>query len=149
MQSNKTARFRFSIKYLNLKVVLQIVCLVPVLLAPKLILYKTKRYWLSTNFKYPAFSSPPSIQYWFVMMQCFENQGVVCQITRSQTIIRQLPYTKESKARTLPDDRVQHNHEMAVVKCKYYEKDPKHCNPLAFHSQDLFGNIPQCHCFER
>ena len=73
MQSNKTARFRFSIKYLNLRVVLQIVCLVPVLLAPKLILYKTKRYWLSTNFKDTAFSSPLSIQYWFVMMQCFEN----------------------------------------------------------------------------
>ena len=37
--SNKTARFRFSIKYLKLKVVLQIVCLVPALLAPKLIFY--------------------------------------------------------------------------------------------------------------
>ena len=36
---NKTARFRFSIKYLKLKVVLQIVCLVPALLAPKLIFY--------------------------------------------------------------------------------------------------------------
>ena len=37
--SNKTSRFRFSTKYLKLKVVLQIVCLVPVLLVPKLIFF--------------------------------------------------------------------------------------------------------------
>ena len=43
IQSNKTSRFRFSTKYLKLKVVLQIVCLLPVLLVPKLIFY------ISTN----------------------------------------------------------------------------------------------------
>ena len=85
MQSNKTAPFPFSIKYLNL------------ILAPKIILYKTKRYWLPTNVKDTAVSSPPSIQHWFVMMQCFENQGVVCQIKRSQTVIRQSLYTKSQK----------------------------------------------------
>ena len=35
IQSNETPRSRFSIKYLKFKVVLQIVCLVPVPLAPK------------------------------------------------------------------------------------------------------------------
>ena len=54
--SNKTAWFRFSIKYLKLKVVLQIVCLVLALLAPKLIFYISSRH-IFTNFKDAAFSS--------------------------------------------------------------------------------------------
>ena len=102
---NKTARFRFSIKYLKLKVVLQIVCLVPALLAPKLIFYISTNELLFTNFKDAAFSSHPLIQCCFAMIQCFENWGVVCQIKRSQTIIRQLPY--QSIKSTQPDDWVQ------------------------------------------
>ena len=39
IQSNEASRFRFSVKYLKLTVVLQIVCLVPVPLAPKLIYF--------------------------------------------------------------------------------------------------------------
>ena len=45
---------------------------------------------------------------------------------------------------THPDGWVQHNNEMAVVKCKCYDKVPKHCNPLALHCQDLISNIPYC-----
>ena len=97
-QSNKTARLRFSIKYLKLKVVLQMVCLVPVLLAPKLIFYMSTSELLSTNFKGATFIVHLAIQYSFAMMQYLENLGVFCQITRSQTIIRQSSYTKESKA---------------------------------------------------
>ena len=50
-QSNKTARFRFLIKYLKSKVVLQIICLVPLLLDPKLIFYASKSELLFTNLK--------------------------------------------------------------------------------------------------
>ena len=50
-QSNKTAGFRFSIKYLKSKIVLKIVCLVTVLLAPKLIFYASKSELLFTNLK--------------------------------------------------------------------------------------------------
>ena len=50
-QSNKTTQFRFSIKYLKSKVVLQIVCLVTVLLAPKLIFFASKSELLFTNLK--------------------------------------------------------------------------------------------------
>ena len=58
-QSNKTPRFRCSIKYLKLKVVLQIVCLVSVLLAPKLVFYISTNELLFTNFKDAAYSSRP------------------------------------------------------------------------------------------
>ena len=97
---NETPRFRFSIKYLKLKVVLQIVCLVPVPLAPKLIFYMSTSKLLFTNFKDATFSSRPSIHCCFAVMRFFENWGVVCQIKRSriQTILRQSYYTKESKA---------------------------------------------------
>ena len=69
-------------------------------LAPKLIFYMSKSQLLLTNFKDAAFSSRPSIQCCFVMIRCFENWGVVCQIKRPcvQTILRQSHYTKESKA---------------------------------------------------
>ena len=50
-QSNKTARFRFLIKYLKLKVVLQIVYSVSLLLAPKLIFFASKSELLFTNLK--------------------------------------------------------------------------------------------------
>ena len=33
---------------------------------------------------------------------------------------------------------------MSVIKCKYYDKVPKHYNPWAFHCQDLISNIPYC-----
>ena len=68
-QSNKTVRLRFSIKYLKLKVVLQMVCLVPVLLAPKLIFYMSTSELLSTNFKDATFIVHLAIQYSFAMMQ--------------------------------------------------------------------------------
>ena len=59
-QSNKTPRFRCSIKYLKLMVVLQkIVCLVSVLLAPKLVFYISTNELLFTNFKDAAYSSRP------------------------------------------------------------------------------------------
>ena len=57
-QSNKTARFRF-----KLKVVLQIVCVVHVLLAPKLIFYMSTSELLFTNFKDAAFSSRVALQW--------------------------------------------------------------------------------------
>ena len=97
---NETPRFRFSIKYLKLKVVLQIVCLVPVPLAPKLTFYMSTSKLLFTNFKDATFSSRLSIHCCFAVMRFFENWGVVCQIKRSriQTILRQSYYTKESKA---------------------------------------------------
>ena len=100
IQSNEASRFRFSVKYLKLTVVLQIVCLVPVPLAPNLIFYMSTSQLLLTNFKDTAFSSHPSIQCCFVMVRCFENWGVVCQIQRPciQTILHQSHYTKESKA---------------------------------------------------
>ena len=72
-QSNKTARFRFLIKYLKLKAVLQIVCLVPMLLAPKLIFYMSTSELLFTNSKDAAFILCLAIQYSFTMMQCPEN----------------------------------------------------------------------------
>ena len=56
-QSNKTARFRFLIKYLKSQVVLQIACLVTVLLAPKLIFYASKSELLFTNFEDAVFIS--------------------------------------------------------------------------------------------
>ena len=64
------------------------------------ILYMSTTQLLLTNFKDAAFSSQPSIQCCFVMVRCFENYGVVCQIQRPciQTILRQSHYTKESKA---------------------------------------------------
>ena len=68
-RSTLTARFRFSIKYLKLEVALHIVCLVPVLLAPKLIFYKSTSELIFTNFKDAAFSSRPSMQCCFAMMQ--------------------------------------------------------------------------------
>ena len=100
IQSNEASRFRFSVKYLKLTVVLQIVCLVPVPLAPNLIFYMSTSQLLLTNFKDAAFSSHPSIQCCFVMVRCLENWGVVCQIQRPciQTILHQSHYTKESKA---------------------------------------------------
>ena len=101
IHSNETPRFRFFIKYLKFKVVLQIVCLVPVPLAPKpFILHISTSQMLLTNFKDAAFSSQPSIQCCFVMVRCFENYGVVCQIQRPciQTILRQSHYTIDSKA---------------------------------------------------
>ena len=45
---------------------------------------------------------------------------------------------------THPDDWVQQHNEMSVVKCKYYDRVPKHYNPWAFHCQDLISNIPYC-----
>ena len=45
---------------------------------------------------------------------------------------------------THPDDWVQQNNEMSVVKCKYYDRVPKHYNPWAFYCQDLISNIPYC-----
>ena len=100
IQSNEASRFRFSVKYLKLTVVLQIICLVPVPLAPNLIFYRSTSQLLLTNFKDAAFSSHPSVQCCFVMVRCFENWGVVCQIQRPciQTILRQSNHTKESKA---------------------------------------------------
>ena len=97
-QLNKTARFRFSTKHLKSKVVLQIVCFVPVFLDPKLIFYISTSELLFTNFKNAVFSSRPTIQCCFAILECFENMGVVYQITRSQTIISLSPYSKESKA---------------------------------------------------
>ena len=63
------------------------------------ILYMSTSQLLLKNFKDAAFSQRPSIQCCFVMVRCFENQGVVCQIQRPcvQTILRQSHYTKESK----------------------------------------------------
>ena len=140
--SNITARFRFSIKYLKLKVVLQIVCLVPALLAPKLIFYISTNELLFTNFKDAAFSPNPLIRCCFAMMQCFENWGVLWQITRSQTIIRQSPYTKVSKALNRMTEC--NNNEISIKKFNCYDKVPKYCNPLACHCQDLIGNILCC-----
>ena len=56
IQSNKTTRFQFLIKHLKLQVVLQIVCLVPVPVAPKIIFYMSTSQMLLTNFKDAAFS---------------------------------------------------------------------------------------------
>ena len=82
-QLNKTARFRFSTKHLKSKVVLQIVCFVPVFLDPKLIFYISTSELLFMNFKNAVFSSRPTIQCCFAILECFENMGVVYQITRS------------------------------------------------------------------
>ena len=139
--SNKTAWFRFSIKYLKLKVVLQIVCLVLALLAPKLIFYISSRH-IFTNFKDAAFSSHLLIRCCFAMMSRFENWGVVCQITRSQTIMRQSPYTKVSKVLNRMTEC--NNNKMSIKKCNCYDKVPKYCNPLACHCQDLIVNILCC-----
>ena len=72
-QSDKTAWFRFSTKYLKLRVVLQIVCLVPVLLVPKLILYMLTSELLFMNFKDAGFYFRLAIHYSCAMMQCPEN----------------------------------------------------------------------------
>ena len=45
---------------------------------------------------------------------------------------------------THPDGWVQQNNDMAVVKCKCYDKVPKYCSPWAFHRQDFINNIPFC-----
>ena len=138
--SNKTARLRFSIKYLKLKVVFQIVCLVPALLAPKLIFYISTNELLFTNFKDAAFCpNPPML---LCNVQCFENWGVICQITRSQTIMRQSPCTKVSKALSRMTEC--NNNNISIKKCNCYDKVPKYCNPLAFHCQDLIVNILCC-----
>ena len=36
------------------------------------------------------------------------------------------------------------NNKMSIKKCNCYDKIPKYCNPLAFHCQDLIGNILCC-----
>ena len=78
----------------------------------------------------------------FAMMQCFENWGVICQITRSQTIMRQSPCTKVSKALSRMTEC--NNNKISIKKCNCYDKVPKYCNPLAFHCQDLIVNILCC-----
>ena len=74
-QSNKTTRFRFLIKYLKLKVVLQIVCSVSVLLAPKLTFYMSTIELLFSNFKEAAFILRPSIQSCFAIMPLLRELG--------------------------------------------------------------------------
>ena len=74
-QSNKTARFRFLIKYLKLKVVLQIVYSVSLLLAPKLTFYMSTIELLFSNFKDAAFILRPSIQSCFAIMPLLRELG--------------------------------------------------------------------------
>ena len=122
-QSNKTACFRFLIKYLRLKVVLQMICLVLVLLAPKLIFYMSTCELLFTNFKDTAFILRLAVQHSFAMMQCLENwvSSVRWRDHRQSYVNHLIQWIKS----THPDDWVQQNNQMAVVKCKCYTAIPR------------------------